>query len=168
MTEAGATRPGPTEAGPSRASATWPGLPESGLTGKLVRQLCGTVLIMEAVVLALAIAPAVALEHLSASLAGGVCGALALCALVLGGLVGRRAWAFWAGSVLQALVIAAGVLVPAMYALGGIFAALWIAGILLARRLQGLSPLPGPAEPPSAEPPASSTPAPGASSSPAS
>ncbi len=139
------------------------------MTGKLVRQLCGTVLIMEAVVLALAIAPAIVLEHLRGGVAGGVCGGLALSALILGGLVGRRPWALWAGSVLQVLVIAAGALVPAMYVLGVIFAALWITGIWLARRLQAAAPPPGaaPAEPP-AEPPASSTPAAGASSTPAS
>jgi hypothetical protein len=37
---------------------------------------------------------------------------------------------------LQVLVIAAGVVVPAMYVLGAVFAALWITGIWLARRLQ--------------------------------
>ncbi len=110
------------------------------MTGKLVRQLCGTVLIMEAVVIALAIVPAIALEHLRAGVAGGVGGGLAVCALLLGGLVGRRAWALWAGSVLQVLVIAAGTLVPAMYILGAIFAALWITGIWLARRLQAATP----------------------------
>ena len=106
------------------------------MTGKLVRQLCGTVLIMEAVVIGLAIVPAIALEHVHAGVAGGVGGALAVCALLLGGMVGRRAWALWAGSALQVLVIAAGTLVPAMYVLGVIFAALWITGIWLARRLQ--------------------------------
>jgi Protein of unknown function (DUF4233) len=57
---------------------------------------------------------------------------------VLSGLVGRpgMGWALWAGTILQALVIAAGVVVPAMYVLGVIFAALWVTGIWLARRLQ--------------------------------
>ena len=109
------------------------------MTGKLVRQLCGTVLIMEAVVIGLSIPVAITLEHLRGGIAGGVGGALAVCALILGGLVGRRTWAFWAGSVLQALVIAAGVVVPAMYFLGVIFAALWVTGIWLARRLQAMS-----------------------------
>ena len=36
--------------------------------------------------------------------------------------------------MLQVLVIAAGVVVPAMYVLGVIFAALWVTGIWLARR----------------------------------
>jgi hypothetical protein len=105
---------------------------------KQLRQLCGTVLIMEAVVIGLAIAPAIVLEHLSRGVAGGVGGGLAVCALVLSGLVGRpgMGWALWAGTVLQALVIAAGVVVPAMYVLGAIFAALWVTGIWLARRLQ--------------------------------
>jgi hypothetical protein len=111
------------------------------MTGKLFRQLCGTVLIMEAVVIALAIPVAIVLEHLRHSVAGGVGGGLAVCAILLGGLVGRPGmpWALWAGTALQALVIAAGVVVPAMYTLGTIFAALWITGIWLARRLQSQS-----------------------------
>ena len=105
---------------------------------KQLRQLCGTVLIMEAVVIGLAIPVAIVLEHLSHGVAGGVGGGLAVCALLLSGLVGRpgMGWALWAGTALQVLVIAAGVVVPAMYVLGVIFAALWVTGIWLARRLQ--------------------------------
>jgi Protein of unknown function (DUF4233) len=105
---------------------------------KELRQLCGTVLIMEAVVIGLAIPVAIVLEHARHGVAGGVGGGLAVCALVLSGLVGRpgMGWALWAGTVLQVLVIVAGVVVPAMYVLGTIFAALWITGIWLARRLQ--------------------------------
>ena len=106
------------------------------LEGKGIRQLCGTVLIMEAVVIGLAIPPAIVLEHVNRGLAGGIGGGLAVCALLIGGVVGRprMGWALWAGSVLQLLVIAAGVVVPAMYVLGVIFAALWVTGIWLARR----------------------------------
>jgi hypothetical protein len=102
-----------------------------------LRQLCGTVLAMEAIVIGLAIPVAIVLEHVHRGLAGGVGGGLAGCALLLAGLVGRRGmgWALVAGSVLQAMVIASGVAVPAMYTLGAIFAALWITGIGLARRL---------------------------------
>lgn len=103
---------------------------------KVVRQLCGTVLAMEAVIIGLCIPVAIVLEHTSHGLAGGIGGGLAVCALLLSGLVGRprTGWAVWAGTVLQALVIAAGVVVPAMYALGVIFAALWVTGLWLARR----------------------------------
>jgi Protein of unknown function (DUF4233) len=115
--------------------------------GKTVRQLCGTVLVMEAIVIGLAILPAIVLEHANHGLAAGVGGALAVCALLIGGLVGRpgMGWALLAGTVLQLLVIAAGVVVPAMYALGIIFAALWVTGIWLARRH---TPRPGPSKPP--------------------
>ena len=111
--------------------------------GKNIRQLCGTVLVMEAIVIGLAILPAIVLEHANRGLAAGVGGALAVCALLIGGLVGRpgMGWALLAGTVLQLLVIAAGVVVPAMYALGVIFAALWVTGIWLARRH---TPRPGP------------------------
>jgi hypothetical protein len=121
-------------------------------SNKLLRRLCGTVLIMEAVVIGLAIPVAIVQEHLRHGVAGGVGGGLAVCALLLSGLVGRpgMGWALWAGTVLQVLVIASGVVVPAMYILGAIFAALWITSIRLARRLQA-PPAPRAPAAPSAE-----------------
>ncbi len=118
--------------------------PDIPLEGKGIRQLCGTVLIMEAIVIGLAILPAIVLEHANRGLAGGIGGGLAVCALLIGGVVGRpgMGWALWAGTVLQALVIAAGAVVPAMYILGVIFAALWITGIWLARRHETPKPQP--------------------------
>jgi len=114
------------------------------LEGKAVRQLCGMVLIMEAVVIGLAIPVAIVLEHANHGLAGGIGGGLAVLAVLIGGVVGRprMGWAVYAGTVLQVLVIAAGVVVPAMYVLGVIFAALWVTGLWLARRYAP----PGPAE----------------------
>jgi hypothetical protein len=127
-----------------------------------VRQLCGTVLIFEAIIIGLAIPVAIVLEHANRPLAGGVGGGLALCALLLSGMVGRprMAWALKAGTLLQALVIAAGVVVPAMYVLGVIFAALWFTGIWLARRHQP----PRAAAPDSRSTGAATAPAPGAPS----
>ncbi|HEX6450269.1 MAG TPA: DUF4233 domain-containing protein [Trebonia sp.] len=103
-----------------------------------MKRLCGTVLIMEAVVVLLAIVPSIQLEHVSGSTAGAVGGAIAVVAIILSGLVGRprMGWALYAGSVLQILVIASGVLVPAMYILGVIFALLWFTGIWLARKVE--------------------------------
>jgi hypothetical protein len=103
-----------------------------------MRRLCGTVLIMEAVVVLLAIVPAKVLEHVSGGTAGALGGGIALAAIVLAGLVGRprMGWALYAGSVMQLLVIAAGVVIPAMYVLGVIFTALWFTGIWLARKVE--------------------------------
>ena len=119
------------------------------LEGKSIRQLCGTVLVFEAIVIALAIPVAIVLEHANHGLAGGVGGALAVCAVLIGGVVGRprMAWALLAGTVLQLLVIAAGVVVPAMYILGIIFAVLWFTGIWLARRVTPAPTLPAPTLP---------------------
>ena len=116
------------------------------LEGKAIRQLCGIVLVMEAIVIGLAIPVAIVLEHANRGLAGGIGGVLAVCAVLIGGVVGRprMGWAVWAGTVLQLLVIAAGVVVPAMYALGVIFAALWVTGIWLAARHATPQPKPWP------------------------
>ena len=99
-----------------------------------MKRLCGTVLAMEAVIALLTIVPAKVLGHASAGTAAAVCGAIAVVALLLAGLVGRRPWALYAGSALQLGVIACGVLLPAMYVLGAIFTALWFTGIWLARK----------------------------------
>jgi Protein of unknown function (DUF4233) len=105
-----------------------------------VARLSATVLILEAVVIALTIVPAVKLEHVSpgtASLVGGVAVVLAVALAVLA----RRALAVTlvAGSVLQALVIASGTVLPVMYILGGIFAVLWLTGIWLGHRVESSS-----------------------------
>ncbi|HUN30659.1 MAG TPA: DUF4233 domain-containing protein [Trebonia sp.] len=107
-----------------------------------MRRLCGTVLGMEAVVVALCIVPAMALEHVRGGVAGGIGGGIAIIAILLAGFVGRpkMGWALVAGSILQLLVIAAGIVLPVMYALGAIFAALWITGIWLARKWEASAP----------------------------
>ena len=99
-----------------------------------MKRLLVTVLSMEAVVVLLAIVPAKQLGHVNVAIAGAVCGAIALVAILLCGFVGRGKAGLYAGSVFQALVIAAGVLVSAMYILGVIFALLWFTGIWLGRR----------------------------------
>jgi hypothetical protein len=103
-----------------------------------VRRLCATVLIFEVVVIGLAIPVAITIAHARPAAAYVTGGALAVVALVIAGLVGRpgQGWALVAGTVLQVAVIATGVVVPAMYALGAIFGALWLTAIWLGRRYQ--------------------------------
>ena len=103
-----------------------------------MRRLCATVLVFEVVVIWLAIPVAITIEHARPGPAGVVGGALALAALVIAALVGRpgQGWTLVGGTVLQAAVIATGVVVPVMYALGVIFGALWLTAIWLGRRYQ--------------------------------
>jgi hypothetical protein len=103
-----------------------------------MRRLCATVLIMEAVVIGLAIPVAITIGHVRHGPAGIAGGVLGVAAILLAAVVGRpgQRWALVAGSLLQAAVIATGVVVPVMYGLGAIFAALWATAIWLARRYQ--------------------------------
>jgi hypothetical protein len=102
-----------------------------------MKRLCATVLIMETVVIWLAIPVALAIDHASPRGAGVAGVTLAVSAVVLA-VVARRhlRWTLVGGSVLQALVISAGVIVPVMYFLGAIFAALWVIGIWLGHRVE--------------------------------
>jgi Protein of unknown function (DUF4233) len=102
-----------------------------------VRRLCATVLIMEAIVVGLAIPVAVQIDHLAPSSAG-LTGGVAAVAAVLLAAVARRLLpvTLVGGTLLQIFVIVAGVEVPVMYFLGGIFAALWAIGIWLGYRVE--------------------------------
>jgi hypothetical protein len=100
-----------------------------------VRRLCATVLIMEAIVIGLSIPVAVTIEHASRTTAGTAGGVLAVAAVLLAVLAARGPLrlALAGGSILQALVVATGAIVTAMYVLGTIFAVLWVIGIWLGR-----------------------------------
>ena len=104
------------------------------------KRLLATVLIMETVVIWLAIPVALAVEHASPRKAGVAGVVLAVVAVLLAAVARRRLrWTIVGGSVLQALVIAAGAIVPVMYFLGAIFAAFWVIGLRLGRRLDAAS-----------------------------
>jgi hypothetical protein len=101
----------------------------------VTKRLLATVLIMETVVIWLAIPVALAVEHASPRRAGVAGVVLAVVAVALAVAVRRRLrWTIVGGSVLQALVIAAGVIVPVMYFLGAIFAAFWVIGLRMGHR----------------------------------
>jgi uncharacterized protein DUF4233 len=103
-------------------------------------RLSATVLLLEAVVIALTALPAVKLEHVAPLAAGLAAGLLAVAAVLLAALARRRlAVTLAGGSLLQALVIASGVVLPVMYILGGIFAMLWVTGIWLGHRVESSS-----------------------------
>ena len=100
-------------------------------------RLSATVLILEAIVIALTIVPAVKLEDATPLAAGLAAGVATVAAIVLAGLARRLLpVTLVGGSLLQALVIASGVILPVMYILGGIFALLWVTGIWLGHRVE--------------------------------
>src|SRR5262249_7462262 len=104
------------------------------------KRLCATVLIMETIVIWLAIPVALTVEHASARRAGVAGAALAVAAVTLA--VAARRWLRWTvvgGSVLQALVIAAGAIVPVMSFLGPFSGVLWVMGFWLGHGVDGAS-----------------------------
>jgi Protein of unknown function (DUF4233) len=103
-----------------------------------MKRLCATVLVMEAIIIGLAIPVAITINHDPARTAGLAGGSLAVAAVLLAGLVSRAATrpVLVLGSVLQVLVIAAGAVVPVMYALGAIFAGFWVLAIWMGRRAE--------------------------------
>jgi len=104
-----------------------------------MKRLCSTVLIMEAIVIGLAIPVAIQIDHTSPGTAGAAGGAAVAAAVVLAVLARRRLPLTLAGgSLLQVLVIVAGAVVPVMYFLGAIFAALWAIGIWLGHSVESV------------------------------
>jgi hypothetical protein len=100
----------------------------------ITKRLCMTVLIMEAVVVGLSIPVAIQIDHLAPGSAGAAGGVAVAAAVIFAGLTRRRLTAaLVGGSLLQVFVIVSGTIVPVMYFLGAIFAALWIIGIVLGR-----------------------------------
>jgi len=95
-----------------------------------MRILGASVITMEALVMGFAILLAKD-AHGSVSLAIGGVIAL-LCILTAGMMKTTRGWIL--GSILQVGLIAYGVVVPTMYFMGSLFAALWITAFFLGRK----------------------------------
>jgi Protein of unknown function (DUF4233) len=103
-------------------------------------RLTATVLLLEAFVIALTIVPAVKLEDATPASAGAAAGVAVVAAIALAVLARKRLpVTLVGGSLLQALIIASGVVLSVMYILGGIFALLWVTGIWLGHRVESSS-----------------------------
>jgi len=105
-----------------------------------VRVLCSSVLAFEAIVVALAIPVAITTQDVAPAVAGVAGGGLAVVCVVVAGFL-RHRWAYVAGSVVQVLAVACGLLAPAMFFLGLVFGGLWVAAIWLGVRY-GTRPAP--------------------------
>ena len=104
-----------------------PGRSRSGLSDpvRAVRSVAAAVLGLEGLTVLLAIAP---IAKLGGDLGIGRLAALVMLSVLLFGAAGllRRRWAYVLGTLLQAAVIAAGVLTPAMFVLGAAFGLVWL------------------------------------------
>ncbi|MGH8869579.1 MAG: DUF4233 domain-containing protein [Actinomycetes bacterium] len=98
-----------------------------------MRVLASAVLAFEALVVALAIPVAITTQDVDGATAGAAGGGLAVACLVVAGLL-RYRWAYLAGSGLQVVAVASGLVVPAMFLLGGVFAVLWVVALRIGSR----------------------------------
>jgi Protein of unknown function (DUF4233) len=100
-----------------------------------MRTLCASVLAFEALVVALAIVPAVTLSDANAT-AVVVLGLLVVIGCLVAAALLRTTAGYVLGTAVQVLVVATGVVLPVMFVLGGLFAVLWASAILVARRAE--------------------------------
>ena len=93
-----------------------------------------TMLVLEAFVVLFAALVAFGLRSAPTAAVWTVGGGLALLLLVVAGLQ-RPRWGSVAGTALQVAVLACGLVVPMMFAVGGVFAVLWVATLRLGLRI---------------------------------
>lgn len=93
-----------------------------------MRTLAASVLVFEALVIVFAATAAMRVSHLSTGTVWEVAGAGAVAAVLLAGLL-RHRWAYGVGTLLQVGLVLSGVVVSAMYFVGGVFALLWGAAL---------------------------------------
>ncbi len=100
-----------------------------------MRGMCATMLMLEAVILALAVPVMISVEGVSKplALASGL-GLALLCVLTAGSL--RRPQAYLVGHVIQVGAIGLGFLVTIMFFIDAIFAALWFGAFFLGKRIE--------------------------------
>ena len=99
------------------------------------RGMCAAVLCLEAITLGLTTPVMITIADVAAGTAISVGLGLAVVCLLLAGML-RAEWAYLAGYVVQVAAIGLGFVVPVMFGLGLIFAALWAGADLLGRKIE--------------------------------
>ena len=99
------------------------------------RGMCAAVLSLEAIALGLTTPVMITIADVDTSTAVSVGLGLAVVCLLLAGML-RAEWAYVVGYVVQVAAIALGFVVPVMFGLGAIFAALWAGADLLGRKIE--------------------------------
>ena len=99
------------------------------------RGMCAAVLSLEAITLGLPTPVMITIADVPAGTALTVGLGLAVVCLLLAGML-RAEWAYLVGYGVQVAAIALGFVVPVMFGLGLVFAALWAAADLLGRKIE--------------------------------
>jgi hypothetical protein len=99
------------------------------------RGMCAAVLSLEAITLGLTTPVMITIADVPAGTALTVGLGLAVVCLLLAGML-RAEWAYLVGYGVQVAAIALGFVVPVMFGLGVVFAALWAAADLLGRKIE--------------------------------
>ena len=103
-----------------------------------MRGIAASVLVFEGLVVFFATLVALDLSDVDDATLWWVGGTAAVACVLAAGLLGRRG-GYQLGSALQVLLIAAGFVVPVMFFLGTVFAALWFFTLYLGRRVERLN-----------------------------
>jgi hypothetical protein len=106
-----------------------------------VRVLAGSVLAFESIVVLLAIPVATTVEDVPTGRAIAVGAGLAIACIVAAALLRSRV-GYVLGSVIQVGVVSTGFVIPVMFVVGGVFAALWVTAIVLGRSAAGPGTVP--------------------------
>ena len=99
------------------------------------RGMCAAVLSLEAIALGLTTPVMITIADVATGTALAVGLGLAAACLLLAGML-RAEWAYLAGYAVQVAAVALGFVVPAMFGLGAVFAALWAGADLLGRKIE--------------------------------
>lgn len=102
-----------------------------------MRGIAAAILVFEGLVVFFATLVARTLSDVDHATLWTVGATLAVACVLTAGLLGRP-WGYAVGTVLQVAVVAAGLVVPAMFFLGLVFAGLWGLAIYLGRRVARL------------------------------
>ena len=99
------------------------------------RGMCAAVLCLEAITIGLSTPVMITIADVAVGTALFVGLGLAVVCLLLAGML-RSSWAYSAGYVVQVAAIGLGFVVPMMFLLGGVFAALWWGADHLGRKIE--------------------------------
>lgn len=99
------------------------------------RGMCAAVLSLEAIILGLTTPVLIMVADVATGPALAIGLGLAVACLLLAGML-RAEWAYGLGWAVQVAAIGLGFVIPMMFLLGAIFAALWGAAYLLGRKIE--------------------------------